>query len=201
MRAPLGHRVRFIVARSPLAWFAGAILSTTLLLMLVLLSIATDGLASPLAAWPLGAWVIVASTVAASLNSASHLAVALVNWIAPLVVRPRALPRLDFSIGIPSVSRTLVVVPTMLSSTQGIDALAEALEVRFLANRDAHLHFALLTDFLDAPAQVLPGDEALLAHARGCIETLNRRYNDAVSPAPQRRPLFPVAPSAKLELS
>ena len=29
--------------------------------------------------------------------------------------------------------------------------LVEALEVRFLANRDAHLHFALLTDFRDAP--------------------------------------------------
>ena len=77
---------------------------------------------------------------------------ALVNWIAPLLALPRALPRMDFSFGIPNASRTLVVVPTMLSSAQGIDALAEALEVRFLANRDAHLHFALLTDFLDAPA-------------------------------------------------
>jgi cyclic beta-1,2-glucan synthetase len=179
MRAPLGRRVRVIVARSPLAWFASAILTTTLLLVLVLLAIAADGMYRPLAALPLGAWVIVAGAVAASLVSASHLAVAIVNWFAPLVVRPRALPRMDFSFGIPSVSRTLVVVPTMLSSTQGIDALAEALEVRFLANRDAHLHFALLTDFLDASAQVLPGDEALLAHARERIEALNRRYNEA----------------------
>ena len=51
--------------------------------------------------------------------------------------------------------------------------------MRFLANRDAHLHFALLTDYLDAPAQTLPGDEALLAHARECIEALNRRYTEA----------------------
>ena len=32
-----------------------------------------------------------------------------------------------------------------------------------------------LTDFLDAPAQTMPGDEALLVHARECIEELNRR--------------------------
>ena len=33
--------------------------------------------------------------------------------------------------------------------------------MRFLANRDAHLHFALLTDFRDAPAETTAGDDAL----------------------------------------
>jgi cyclic beta-1,2-glucan synthetase len=84
---------------------------------------------------------------------ASHLAVALVNWLATLLVTPKPLPRLDFSDGIPPESRTLVVVPTMLTSPQNIAALIEALEVRFLANRDENLHFGLLTDFRDAPAE------------------------------------------------
>ncbi|MCU0767836.1 MAG: cyclic beta 1-2 glucan synthetase [Burkholderiaceae bacterium] len=178
MRAPLAHRVHRTVARRPLAWFAGAILATTLLLALLPLAIVTHGFATPLAALPVGAWVAVVA-VAALLISASQLAVAILNWFAPLLTRPRALPRMDFSFGIPNASRTLVVVPTMLSSVQAIDALAEALEVRFLANRDTHLHFALLTDFLDAPTQTLPLDEALLAHARECIEALNRRYAEA----------------------
>ena len=178
MRAPLAHRIRRTVARHPLAWFACAILTTTLLLALLPLAIASQGFATPLAALPAGAWVV-AVAVAALLLSASQLAVAVVNWFAPLLAPPRALPRMDFSFGIPNASRTLVVVPTMLSSVQDIDALAEALEVRFLANRDAHLHFALLTDYLDGPAETLPGDEALLTHARGCIEALNRRYTEA----------------------
>ena len=42
------------------------------------------------------------------------------------------------------------MVPTMLSSVENIEELLEALEVRFLANRDDHLHFGLLTDFRDA---------------------------------------------------
>jgi len=178
MRAPLAHRMRSAVARRPLAWFAGAILATTLLLALLPLAIASQGFATPLVALPLGAWVA-AVAVAALLMSASQLAVAIVNWFAPLLAQPRALPRMDFSFGIPNASRTLVVVPTMLSSVQGIDALAEALEVRFLANRDAHLHFALLTDYLDAPAETLADDEALLTHARECIEALNRSYTEA----------------------
>jgi cyclic beta-1,2-glucan synthetase len=176
MRAPFAHRLRRTVARRPLTWFAGAILTTTLLLALLPLAIATHGFATALAALAVDTWVV-AIAVAAGLIAASQLAVAVVYGLAPLLTRPRALPRMDFSFGIPSSSRALVVVPTMLSSVQGIDALAEALEVRFLANRDAHLHFALLTDHLDAPAETLPGDEALLAHARERIEALNRRYN------------------------
>ena len=49
-----------------------------------------------------------------SLLCASQLAVALVNWLATLLVTPHPLPRMDFSEGIPPESRTLVVVPTML---------------------------------------------------------------------------------------
>ncbi|MEP6907467.1 MAG: glucoamylase family protein, partial [Pseudoxanthomonas sp.] len=106
----------------------------------------------------------------------SELGIALVNWAATVLVPPQPLPRLDFSKGIPSASRTLVVVPSMIGSIAGIDALVEGLEVRFLANRDAHLHFALLTDFLDAPTEHLPEDVALVEHAARQIERLNARY-------------------------
>ena len=35
----------------------------------------------------------------------------------------------------------------MLTSAPAVEELVEALEVRFLANRDEQLHFGLLTDF------------------------------------------------------
>ncbi len=110
------------------------------------------------------------------LLGASHLAVALVNWLATLLATPRLLPRMDFSGGIPSESRTLAVIPTMLTSAQNIEDLVEALEVRFLANRDDHLHFGLLTDFRDAPEETLPEDEPLLQLAQMRIRELNGKY-------------------------
>lgn len=114
----------------------------------------------------------------------SELGIALINWAATVMVAPKPLPRLDFSKGIPAASRSMVVVPSMIGSLDAVDALVEGLEVRFLANRDPHLHFALLTDFLDADEQALPGDEALLKHAAWQVERLNARY------APERGDLF-----------
>jgi cyclic beta-1,2-glucan synthetase len=110
------------------------------------------------------------------LLGASHLAVALANWLATLLATPHLLPRLDFSGGIPPELRALAVIPTMLTSAQNIEDLVEALEVRFLANQDEHLHFGLLTDFGDAPKETLPEDEPLLRLARTRIEELNEKY-------------------------
>ncbi len=108
----------------------------------------------------------------------SALAVPLVNLLVTLVLPPRALPRLDFSQGIPAVHRTMVVVPTLLSRSQEIDDLLEALEIRYLGNRDPNLFFALLTDFRDAPERILPDDDALLAYARAAVQALNETYRE-----------------------
>ncbi|MHB8535567.1 MAG: GH36-type glycosyl hydrolase domain-containing protein [Sulfuricaulis sp.] len=113
-----------------------------------------------------------------ALLSTSQLAVALVNWMATLLASPHPLPRMDFSRGIPPESLTLVVVPSMLSSAQNIEDLVEALEVRFLANRDDNLRFGLLTDFQDARAESLPEDDALLQLAEARIRELNEKYPD-----------------------
>ncbi len=111
---------------------------------------------------------------------ASQLAVALVNWLSTLAVRPRLLPRMDFSAGIPPGCSAMVVVPTLLTTLDGVDRLIETIEIHHLSNRDKRLHFALLTDFRDAAEESLPGDAALLQRARTGIEMLNRKY---LSPA------------------
>jgi len=129
--------------------------------------------ASGVQAWLLGLTGIF------SLLCASQLAVAVVNWLATLLVKPQPLPRMDFSKGIPPESRTLVVIPTMLTSAQNIEELVEALEVRFLANRDENLHFGLLTDFRDAPGEMMPEDELLLRLAQQSIQKLNEKYRSA----------------------
>ena len=108
----------------------------------------------------------------------SALAISLVNLLVTRLMPPRALPRLDFSQGIPDIHRTMVIVPTLLSRAQEVDDLLEALEIRYLGNRDPNLFFALLTDFGDAPERALPGDGALLAHARAAVQALNETYSE-----------------------
>jgi cyclic beta-1,2-glucan synthetase len=108
--------------------------------------------------------------------AASQLGVTLVNWLATPLVMPQPLPRMDFSAGLPSELRTLTVVPTLLVNVQSIEDLVEALEVRFLANRDPNLHFGLLTDLQDAHQETVPGDEELVRLVRTRIEELNHKY-------------------------
>ncbi len=153
--------------RFPLLLYLGAITLITLIL--------TGGMLMQARASGVSDWVLVLWGVLALLST-GQLAVALVNWLATLLASPHPLPRMDFSRGIPPESRTLAVVPTMLSGAQNIEDLVEALEVRFLANRDDNLHFGLLTDFQDARAETLPEDEALLRLAEARIEELNEKY-------------------------
>ncbi len=153
--------------RFPLRLYLGGIASITLLLTGLLLNRAwADGAGSGVLAW----------LVLLALLATSQLAVALVNWLATLLASPHPLPRMDFSKGIPAGSRALVVVPSMLTSSRNVAHLIEALEVRFLANRDDNLHFALLTDFVDAGEAIQAQDAPLLALARERIEALNRQY-------------------------
>ena len=116
-----------------------------------------------------------------ALLGASVPAVALVNWAVSLTVGSRSLPRMDFSAGISPDSRTLVVVPAMLTSLQSAKDLVEAMEVRFLANRDVCLHFALLTDFRDSDDESVDADNPILLLVSDLIEALNRKYESAGS--------------------
>jgi cyclic beta-1,2-glucan synthetase len=117
-----------------------------------------------------------AAIVLLLLIPAADVAIALAHRVIAWAVPPRRLPRLDFSDRVPDEARTMVVVPTLLTSPASVDALLEHIEVLALGNLDPHIHFAILGDFTDADARELPGDPAIVAAARAGIENLNRRF-------------------------
>jgi cyclic beta-1,2-glucan synthetase len=167
LRVPLRERIRRLAIRAPLLVYVGAIAAVTASATAALLAVAHAGGA--------GAWVMLALGVAGTLAS-SQFSHTLVNGLSTLVAMPRALPRMDFSKGIPAAQRTLVVVPTMLAQVGAVERLVEALEVRFLGNRDPHVHFGLLTDLADAASEVVEGDALLVETAMRGIERLNLKY-------------------------
>ena len=69
--------------------------------------------------------VALAVLLVPALLSASYLGVGVANWLATLLLKSRPLPRLDFSEGIPPEHRTLVVVPTMLTSAAAVEELLQ----------------------------------------------------------------------------
>jgi cyclic beta-1,2-glucan synthetase len=158
-----------IAGRLRFPLYVGAIIALTLLAA----SVAFLGISDPEATdWRI--WVLLVSATV----GASQLAVTLVNRFVTLTLAPRMVPRMDFFHGIPAEHRTMVVVPALLSTPEEIEGLIESLEVRYLGNRDPNLFFALLTDLVDAPAQIQPGDEVLVELAQAGIESLNAAHAD-----------------------
>ena len=68
------------------------------------------------------------------------------------------------------------MIPTLFGSVEAVGETLEHLEVQFLANRGAHLHFAVLSDFTDAPTEHQEGDEAIVRAAVDGVAALNARY-------------------------
>jgi|HubBroStandDraft_1064217.scaffolds.fasta_scaffold00025_35 cyclic beta-1,2-glucan synthetase len=110
---------------------------------------------------------------------ASDAAVALVNWAVTTGFDATALPSLALAGGVPASLRTMIVMPTLLTSADAIAAQVERLEVHHLANCDGDLVFALLSDWTDSPTETAAGDEALLRAAVDGIAELNRRHGPA----------------------
>jgi cyclic beta-1,2-glucan synthetase len=109
---------------------------------------------------------------------ASQFAVLLVQRLAAALVRPRLLPRLDFQGGIPKEARTMVIVPTLLTGAEQVERLLDHLAILALGNHDPFIHFAILSDFVDASSERLATDATLLEQARAGIESLNERFGD-----------------------
>ncbi|HLB97871.1 MAG TPA: glycosyl transferase, partial [Acetobacteraceae bacterium] len=110
---------------------------------------------------------------------AIDLAVSLVNRAVTRGVAATPLPALDLRDGVPAELRTIVAVPTLLTTVEAIDRQIERLEVHHLASPEGELHFALLSDWLDAATEHVDGDAALLQAATAGIARLNRLYGPA----------------------
>ncbi len=106
---------------------------------------------------------------------ATQVAVDFMNNLVCFFFPPRQLPKLDARKGIPAEYTTLVAVPTLLLRESQVCDLVLDLEIRYLANRDDNLYFALLTDLPDSDRK---SDEqgGLVDLCRSLIEGLNLRY-------------------------
>ncbi|HXJ91677.1 MAG TPA: glucoamylase family protein [Terriglobia bacterium] len=106
---------------------------------------------------------------------ASEAAIGVINRLTAFLVPVRLIPKLDFSEGIPADCTTLVAIPTLLISEDQVRQLVRDLEIRYLGNRDAHLHFVLLTD---EPDSEQPRSEKahLLELCSRLVRELNERY-------------------------
>lgn len=107
---------------------------------------------------------------------ASDAAMTLVNRHVTNRFGPRLLPGMELRDGVPTELRTLIAVPTLLTTPAAIEEQIEQIEVHHLASPQDDFYFALLTDWTDSDTESATGDDALLAVATSGIQRLNQRY-------------------------
>jgi len=105
-----------------------------------------------------------------------EVATLIVNRLIIYCIDAQPLPSLDLAKGIPNHLRTLVAVPTLLTSEEDLQEQIERLEVHHLSSGEGALAYVLLLDGVDAPQSELPHEAALLSDAHAAIEQLNERY-------------------------
>jgi cyclic beta-1,2-glucan synthetase len=113
---------------------------------------------------------------------AAALASDLASKAAVSLTKPEKLPKMDFSKGIPDSCATMVVMPVIFSREEELNSLLEQLERHYLSNGMKNLHFALLSDFADAPFETMPEDSRLLEAVRGGVDELNERHCAGTKP-------------------
>ena len=133
----------------------------------------------------LSTWLLQSSQVApgwlaafalSAILPASDLATALVDRAVAWSTGAIALPALDFANGVPEGCRTLVAVPTLLTSETDLLEQIDRLEVHHLSGAGGELSFALLTDGIDADSRDIESDAPLLLVAAVGIAALNARH-------------------------
>ncbi|MCD2450385.1 phosphorylase [Methylicorpusculum oleiharenae] len=167
-RPPLKNRIlRGFIHYSGQAYLGSIGVLTTLLLLSLPLSAGINA--------GLG-WFSLAIITLFAVFPASDIATNLVNRGILSLLSPRHLPRLELKAGIPETLRTFVVVPTLFANEIDVIEQIEQMEVRYLANPDGDVYFALLSDWTDADSQTLPDDQRLLNRARAGVADLNAKY-------------------------
>ena len=162
----VGSRVRRIFFACASLLYLGSVVAGTSLL------VAMAVLYAWLYGWRGGGLVF---TALLAVVPASELTIQLLQRVISHLIPPRRLPRLELT-AVPASARTMVIVPTLFDSVERVEDLIAHLEVQALGNLDPHVHFAVLSDFLDAPTEILPRDAEILEAARAGIAALNAKH-------------------------
>jgi cyclic beta-1,2-glucan synthetase len=167
VRLPFGESVQEFLRRHPDEFYLGGIEILTLVIIIAIMTPVFNTFNT--------FWGRIC-TILLLLLPSSQSAVEVMNYLTTALLPPRSLPKLDFCEDIPEDCVTMVAVPTLLLSEKQVRRLVEDLEVRYLGNNYAHLHYALLTDLPDS-AETPNEEDPLVELCTQLIGELNEKYS------------------------
>ena len=112
----------------------------------------------------------------------SELVIQTIQYILGKIVKPKIIPKMDFSNGIDEQNATFVVIPTIIKTKEKVQELFEKMEVFYLANRSKNLYFAVLGDCSESTMQDEPFDKEVEEEGLKQVKLLNEKYPEEKFP-------------------
>ena len=102
-----------------------------------------------------------------------------ISYILSKIVKPKLIPKLDFSEGIDKENSTMVVIPTIINSKEKVKELIRKLEVFYLANKSENIYFCLLGDCTQSSKKEESFDIDIIKEGKVQTRKLNEKYESS----------------------
>lgn len=120
-------------------------------------------------------WIAIASFILFFIP-ASEFVIQIIQNILNKVVKPKIIPKIDFSEGIDKENSAIVVIPTIVKSKEKVKEMMENLERYYLANKSKNLYFALLGDCSQSKNENEEFDKEVIQEGKKQVQKLNEKY-------------------------
>ena len=107
----------------------------------------------------------------------SEIVTQIMQYILSKIVKPKPIPKIDFSKGIDEENATMVVIPTILKNKEKVKELMHKLEVYYIANQSKNLYFTLLGDCSESTMKEEKIDNEVIETGIQLAENLNGKYS------------------------
>ena len=108
----------------------------------------------------------------------SEVIIQIIQAILSKTVKPKLIPKMDFSNGIYEDNTTMVVIPTIVKNKEKVAEMFKNLEVYYLANKSPNLYFTLLGDCSESNMQEEKFDIEVIQEGLNQVERLNKKYQN-----------------------
>ena len=106
----------------------------------------------------------------------SEVVIKVIQYILNKIVKPKIIPKIDFSNGIDKENSTIVVIPTIIKNKEKVQEMMKNLETYYLANKSENLYFTLLGDCSQSNLKEETFDEEVIQEGIKQVDELNKKY-------------------------
>ena len=107
----------------------------------------------------------------------SEIVIQIIQYILSKTVKPKPIPKIDFSKGIDKENTTMVIIPTIVKNKEKVIELMNKLEVYYIANQSKNIYFTLLGDCSESSIKEEKIDNEVIETGIKMAEELNKKYD------------------------